>query len=666
MSPLLSQHVDASFDAIIVGGGPRAVATALRLRARLAAMESSHMVTANAETANAHAPLRLAIIDAIAVGPGATWRLDQPAEFLNNTQASATTVHPDDSTPMSGPAAPGPDLVDWARAVAEAGAHPAGEWVVEEARSLTPATFPTRRLQGAYFRDQLEAVETGGLVEITEVLGQVVDLVREEQGSAVVLADGRRFHAPTVVLAQGMVQAQRSRETQQLVDFAEKHHLRYIEPGMPAERSWTSLPPGTTVLVRGLGANFFDVIGHLVADWGGRTEPVPGDPHGRLRYLPSGREPHLLVGSRRGVPYRSKPDGGRFIAPFAPLWATPEWFATFRERSDVDFAADIWPTMAREFARTYLSSLAAYQPEFVREGWEDALEHAAQLEQIDEVLTAYIADPRWIWTLEQLHRPTGGIAVSSQEWDEQVAILIEQELGSLAEPQRHPRAAVNTAMGVLRRHVGRLTAAGAFHGRSLADDVFGWFDADSLALASGPPADRTRLVLALMEAGVIELIGPEAQFLAVEEAGLFRATSRITGRTATSTVLLETRMSKGKVPHTNDPLLRSLLDSGRARVHCVDGVATDSMEATPAEISEDAHRGHNLVDARGEVDPSVVVLGIPAQSTQPGSAIGATPGVPSPLLKGADIAAKQILARRARVRSGTAPAPRTLGTADGR
>ena len=61
--------------------------------------------------------------------------------------------------------------------------------------------------------------------------------------------------------------------------------------------------------------------------------------------------------------------------------------------------------------------------------------------------------------------------------------------------------------------------------------------------------------------------------------------------------------------------------------------------------------GHNLIAEDGTVDESVVVLGIPAASTQPGSAIGATPGVPSPLLAGADVAAKQIVAR-ARHRAG--------------
>ena len=41
----------------------------------------------------------------LAVGPGATWLIDQPAQYLNNTQARATTIHPDASTPMRGPPA---------------------------------------------------------------------------------------------------------------------------------------------------------------------------------------------------------------------------------------------------------------------------------------------------------------------------------------------------------------------------------------------------------------------------------------------------------------------------------------------------------------------------------------------------------------------------------
>lgn len=177
------------FDAVIVGGGPRGVATVLRIAARSAGAGGE--------------PTRLAIVDALAVGPGATWRIDQPAQYLNNTQADATTVHPDDSTRMSGPAAPGPDLVDWARRVRADGGHPVGEWVLEEASALTGATFPTRRLQGVYFRDQLDAAIASGAVEVTEHVALAVDLAPEGEDTAVVLEDGRRLAAPTVVLAQG-------------------------------------------------------------------------------------------------------------------------------------------------------------------------------------------------------------------------------------------------------------------------------------------------------------------------------------------------------------------------------------------------------------------------------------------------------------------------------
>ncbi|WP_226831940.1 FAD/NAD(P)-binding protein [Brachybacterium sp. FME24] len=619
------------FDAIVVGGGPRGVATVLRTAARVAA--------------GGGAPVRMAVIDALAVGSGATWLIDQSEHYLNNTQSDATTIHPDDSTPMSGPADPGPDLVQWAQMVTASGGHPRGQWVLEEARQLVGATFPTRRLQGVYFRDQLDAAIASGHVVVQEFEGLVVDLERAGELAVVVLADGQRLGAPTVVLAQGMVQARRTPDVDALVGSASRWGLRYVEPGMPAERDYTALPAGEPVLVRGLGANFFDVIGQLAAEWGGQVVPVDGDPTGRLRYLPSGREPRLVAGSRRGVPYRSKPDGGRAVRPFTARWATAGWFGELAERSDVDFAAEVWPLLAREFARVYLEALVECAPDAVTGQWRAALDEATTQDEVDAVLEAAIGDPRWTWTLEELHRPTVGEPIPGQAWDAMVERLIEDELGSLSDPSHHPRAAVNGAMGALRKQVGRLTRLGAFHGESFARDVLGWFDGDSLALASGPPADRVRLVLALLDAGVISLLGPGCAVEVDEEQGVFRMASPLTGRVATARVLLETRMSKGRIPQTDDPLLQSLLRDGRARIHTVDGVRTQSLEATGAEISESAVPGHNLIAADGTVDPAVVVLGIPAASTQPGSAIGATPGLPSPLLAGADVAAKQIMAR---------------------
>jgi hypothetical protein len=55
--------------------------------------------------------------------------------------------------------------------------------------------------------------------------------------------------------------------------------------------------PGENVLVRGFGLAFIDLMLLLTEGRGGRFEEQPG---GGLRYQPSGAEPVLHVGSRRG------------------------------------------------------------------------------------------------------------------------------------------------------------------------------------------------------------------------------------------------------------------------------------------------------------------------------------------------------------------------------
>ncbi|NYF13089.1 hypothetical protein HDC34_001383 [Pseudoclavibacter sp. JAI123] len=628
------------FDAVIVGGGPRAVATALRVAARRPATR-----------------IRIAIVDAIDVGAGATWRIDQPAEFLNNTTSGSTTIHADESTRMSGPVVPGPDLVHWAEAIVQRGAHPT-PWVLEEARAVRPGSFPSRRLQGIYFREQLDAAEASGHVSVTRIDGTAVDVRGDGAATrTVVLSDGTELTASVVVLAQGMVQALPSEETERFERAARERGLVYIAPGMPAEQDWSAVPESEHVIVRGLGANFFDVVAVLTAGRGGRFEPIAGDTRGRLRYLPSGREPILHAGSRRGVPYRAKADGWAEATPFSARIADRAWFDALAtaEPASLDFRRDVWPGIARELAVAYLTALAGWAPEAMLVPLQAALEEldrAQDVAALDEVLTASIDqdldDGAHAFTIDSLRRPTRGEQITPEQWARQVAQLVEAELGSMSTPDTHPRAAVNRAMGALRGQAGRLSAAGVLEGRSAVLDFEGWFNADGLFLASGPPSGRTREVLSLIDAGILHLTGPETEVSLDEAAGEFVARSAITGAVVKARALIEPRMSKGKVPATNDPLLRALLDSGRARVHTRrsrDGVdvETDSMEATGA-VLDDRAPGLNLVRGDGSVDERVVVLGIPALSTQPGSAIGATPGKPSPLLAGADVAARQIIA----------------------
>ncbi|QKG21564.1 FAD/NAD(P)-binding protein [Actinomadura verrucosospora] len=628
----MNTEAGAEVDVAIVGGGPRAVSVVERLGAR--AMAGAP-------------PLRVAIIDAVEVGAGATWRTDQSPLLLNNTYSGHTTIYPDESTALSGPLRTGHDLVAWATASDAPSGRPA--WAAEEIAEILPWSYPSRRLQGVYYREQLDRCAASGRLTVSEYRGTAVDLVAEQDRRVVRLADGRSIAARTVVLAQGMVQSVRSRTTQGFVDAAEAHGLVYIEPGMPAERDWDAVPAGETVLVTGLGANFFDVVALLTEGRGGRFEPAGGPgPVPRLRYVASGREPHLVAGSRRGLPYRSKaayPDG--FPPPYRLRLATPEWFAQVATTPLQDFRTAIWPQLAREFAWAHLSTLLAHHQDALAEGLdEDALLRAlaqAPLSGINAVVADAVTDTRRHLDVHRLDRPAPSTVFTPAAWQEWVARYLAEEQETINSPLTHPRNTVNRAMAVLRGSVQRLLTIGAIDGRSVVADVNGWFDALGLALASGPPPGRSAQVHALIEAGVLELLG-EGTTVTVEDGLFVGRASGVAREPVRARAFIETRMSKGKIATTDDPLLRGLLGTGRARLHRLPTRDGAFAQDSSLDVTAD---GFHLLDAEGRADAQVIVLGIPAEGVQPNSAIGATPGVPSPLIAGADIAAAQVYAQAA-------------------
>ncbi|MGW2091042.1 FAD/NAD(P)-binding protein [Promicromonospora sukumoe] len=663
----MSEQEPALFDAVIVGGGPRAVAVVARLAARR--RPDAPWGAPPDETLPV---LRVAVVDRVEVGAGATWRTDQSPLLLNNTWAARTTVHADASTPMTGPVVTGPDLVDWARvATSGTASRPDTAWALDEARGLGPGSYPTRRLQGAYYLDQLDEAARRGSIEVVPVHGTVVDVCTPRPGlREVVLGPDpatasasptpRTLTAPVVVLAQGMIQARRSPGTERFADAARAHGLVYVEPGMPAERDWSAVPAGEDVLVAGLGANFFDVLALLTVGRGGRfvdagtgsptdaagrscddggaDGPHAGDP---LRYVPSGAEPHLLAGSRRGLPYRGKgalADG--LPAPYVARIATRERFGALAARADgrpvLDLARDVWPLLAAELVLAHLTALAEHRPAALRPGLTpEAL--AGLLDGSDDPVreaAALVVDLADAVDPARADRPP---PVASADWPAWVEGWVRAEQESVASPRTSPRARVNQAMETLRGEVARLTRAGVVDGASLEAFGEGVLIPLGLALASGPPPRRTAQLLALVRAGVVELLGEDTR-IEVED-GAFVGRSRVRDVVRTR-ALIETRMHRGAVSPTDDPLLRALLDSGRARRHPLPTAAGGTVESESLDVTRD---GCALVDAAGTADERVVVLGIPAEAVQRGSAIGASPGVPSPLLAGADVAAARIL-----------------------
>ena len=320
--------------------------------------------------------LRVHLIDPYRAGTGRVWRSDNHAGLWMNSLAEDVTMFTDDSVVCAGPIRPGPSLYEWARTVDASTladlSVPAP--LIDEIQSLTGTTFPTRRVQSAYLewfhRNVLDSLPPE--VEVIVHSAKAVDVrddgdgrqsVHLEHGSAPLVVDA-------VVLALGHLDSQPDANSAGLGAFAEQHGLVHVPQGHTAELDFSAIAPGADVIALGFGQAFTDLVVLLTE---GRGGSFVDNNDGTLRYEASGREPIIHVGSRRGVPYRSKIDY-RLQAARAPLptFLDDAAIETLLARDGpLDFRRDVLPLVIKEVGWAYYHELFNAHPERTTISWDE-------------------------------------------------------------------------------------------------------------------------------------------------------------------------------------------------------------------------------------------------------------------------------------------------------
>lgn len=594
----------------LVGAGPRGTSVLERLCASAP------------ELLRPGVRLTVHVVDPAPPGPGQVWRTDQSPHLLMNTVASQVTLFTDESVDCSGPIRPGPSLHAWA----------AGE--------LGPDEYPTRAQYGRY----LEWV-------FTEVVRQAPPAVRVEVHSARAVRlddapDGRQIlelssgHTLTglsaVVLAQGHLPTAPDRAQRELTSYAARHGLRHIPPANPADVDLTPLAPGEPVLLRGLGLNFFDHMALLTTGRGGRF--VRG-PRG-LRYVPSGREPRLYAGSRRGIPYQARGDNAK--GPYGrhtPLVLTPEVIAGLRKRADSgeapDFLTEIWPLVAKEVETVYYEktlrdhpALASFRDRFLPAAHRSAQEAAV----LDKFGVSHAN--RWSW--ERISRPYAGqVFLDPPAWRNWLLAYLHADAAQAALGNVDgPLKAALDVLRDLRNELRLIVDHGGLTGVSRRDHLDGWYTPLNAFLSIGPPRSRIEEMAALVEAGVLTVVGPRLKVRPYE--GAWHAHSpEVPGSAVRATTLVEARLPEPDLRRTTDELLGRLLRTGQARPHTVDGYETGGVDVTP--------RPYHLMDRQGRGHARRFAFGVPTEGVHWVTAAGARPGVDSVTLADADAVARAAL-----------------------
>ena len=601
----------------IVGMGPRGTSVLERL------------CTSTPEILAPGTRLTIHIIDPSPPGPGRVWRTTQSPELLMNTVSSQITLFTDESVVCEGLIRSGPSVYTWASS-AEPG--------------LGPDDYPSRAQYGRYlewvFREVVRRAPPEVEVEIHAARTiRAVGLDDAPNGrQTLLLSNGRTLSdLAAVILAQGHLPLLANPKQQQLTAYAKQYGLRYIQPSNPADVDLSSLVPGEPVLLRGLGLNFFDYMTLLTVGRGGRFVQTPSG----LRYHPSGNEPRLYAGSRRGIPYQARADNAK--GPYGrhtALVLTQEVIAGFRKRAESgdapDFLREIWPLVAKEVETVYYEAMLRrhgsrrldFQARFLAAP-HDSLQEAQLLDEF-----GFPEPQRWSW--DRIARPYDRSSLTTagvwRDW--LVAYLREDVKQAALGNVEGPLKAALDVMRDLRNELRLIVDHDGLSAISRRDHLDHWYTPLNAYLSIGPPRQRIEQMIALMEAGILDVLGPRLEVRA-EDGAWLADSPEVPDSTVRATTLIEARLPEPSLRHTADELLAHLLKTGECRPHASNGVESGGLDVTPSP--------YHLVDARGRAHARWFAIGIPTEGVHWVTAAGARPGVNSVTLSDTDAVARAAL-----------------------
>lgn len=626
-----------SLSVAIVGVGPRGLSVLERLLIRLHANPSPGNVVIWA-------------IDPVEHGSGRIWRTDQPSWLAANATAAELTVHSPDSHLLSAARSRPYSLADWTAGYDFGLDSDAGD-------------CPPRNSYGRYLHEVFGLLCRGAPpgVRVRPVLGQATSLVRAGRGLRLCVDYGRlELHVDKVVLATGHSSLEPTEEQLAMIGHTHRHPgLRCLGPGIAAEMPLDDIPPNHTVAVQGLGLTFYDVVRSLSL---GRAGRFVRSRSGQLRYVGSGREPHIVAGSRSGLPFlaRARTVGPPQLAP-RPVVLTEQMVRRLRADAkatrgteQLDFFREIEPVIQTEVEHAYYRCAVHLRRgeravERFCAAFQDAITDRGALDPDREakVLAAYRVDDLPGIQLDALARPFTGLSFTVAAFRHRLLGILHADVaqaraGSAVSPVK---AALETLRS-LRPALPGIVDFGGLLPRS-QQDFLHRFTPMSFLLSAGPPAPQVEQLVALIEAGMVEIVGPAARFTADDWVGRFVVSSpQVSGSPQKADVLLDARAPGVDLWRDRNPLLRQLRTDGMVSEYVNPDPVTGARFATGGLAVTRAP--FHVIDSRGEPDPDIYAIGVVTQNARWFTQVGTgRPGQGSPFCQDADAIALHVLGHRA-------------------
>ena len=533
--------------------------------------------------------------------PGSgVYDVTQPDYLLLNNPCGELSLYPFETEPDQ--PCYGIGLYDWA---VRTGYRWVGDQCAIDPRGepIESHHFLPRRLMGEYLQWFYLALLAGAPsnVHIVHHPTAAIDLVAKRDGSEeVCLADGGTVVADHVILTTGHTANRDADDTR-----------RDIAP-YPVGGYLDTIAAGKRVAVSGMGLVAVDVVTALTTGRGGKFVD-----HGAgLRYRPSGREPQVQLFCRSGLPFTAKSLTGRDRSDvYKPLICTAEVLDALSGRTDggrlqVGLSSQLLPLLFAEMHSRYYAQVA-----FQASG------AAADGAAVRERLRAAWTEGRFDEEVADLARRFGSFDAEALFFGHQPKYSCSDDYEryvyqSLADDLREAEvpggaSPVKSAAEVFRIFRDPMRSVVELGGLTL--DSYLNFNGDICSrihrLVAGPPALRSRQMLALMDAGVVRVpYGPApARSLAITDVDPAAARTRIAS-TAFERAYAEDvdavicgHLEEPRIARSGSRLLTQLYNRGRVSQFRYGEIAVGSVDLT-----SDSHP----IDIEGRPQTSVSMYGV--------------------------------------------------------
>ena len=606
----------------IIGAGPRGTSVLERLCASAP------------EFFSPETHLTIHVIEPSCPGAGSVWRTAQPQQLWMNTVASQATMFTDETVTCDGPIRPGPSLF---------------EWLSRSGLPLGPDDYPTRVQFGEYLQWVFSTTVNHAPSNVKVRIHRAKAIRLDGHGydrQRVVLSNGVVIpELAAVILAQGHLPLVADSEQSLITAYAQRHGLLYFTPANPADVDLSAIAPGEPVALRGMGLCFFDYVTLLTTGRGGRfTTTTDG-----LRYIPSGKEPRLYAGSRRGIPHHARGDNEKGAhGRHEPVILTKDIISGFRRRArsgdPPDFLKEIWPLVAKEIEAVYYrailrrrcSDCSEFQREFVGTP-RNSRQEAGVLEKY-----GFPESDRLSW--DRIAQPFDGLTFAEPSaWRTWLLNYLREDVKEAASGNVNgPLKAALDVMRDIRKEIRMIVDHKGLLGSSRHEHLDGWYTPFNAFLSIGPPRQRIEEMTALIEAGVLHVVGPRLEIETDGKAWLARSTE-IPLSTVRITTLIEARLPEPSLLRTGDKLLAHLIKTGQCRPHTVDGYETGGLDVTESPF--------RVIDIKGRTHRRLYAIGVPTEGVHWVTAAVPRPGVKSVTLAEIDEVARAVLQDACRRRS---------------